>query len=119
MPLSEQEQRLLDEMERSLYHGDADFVASVGRARGSINYTAVVGGILLAAAGVGLLVLGVLAHSWIIGTLGFVAMFTGVVLAAGQAGRRRGVGSFPPAPGGRRVGFMDRLAERWERRRQS
>ncbi|WP_375389251.1 DUF3040 domain-containing protein, partial [uncultured Amnibacterium sp.] len=29
MPLSEQEQRLLDEMERSLYHGDADFVASV------------------------------------------------------------------------------------------
>ena len=27
MPLSEQEQRLLDEMERSLYHGDGDFVA--------------------------------------------------------------------------------------------
>lgn len=118
MPLSEQEQRLLDEMERSLYHGDADFVASVGRARGR-NYTAVVGGVLLAAAGVGLLVLGVLAHSWIIGTLGFLAMFTGVMLAAGQAGRRPGVGSFPSAAGTRRTGFMDRMAERWERRRQS
>ena len=34
MPLSEQEQRLLDEMERSLYHNDADFVATVGAARG-------------------------------------------------------------------------------------
>ena len=48
MPLSEQEQRLLDEMERSLYHGDGDFVASVGRTRGGVNYTALVGGVLLA-----------------------------------------------------------------------
>jgi hypothetical protein len=30
MPLSEQEQRLLEEMERSLYHNDADFVAGGG-----------------------------------------------------------------------------------------
>ena len=33
MPLSEQEQRLLEEMERSLYHNDADFVSAVGAAR--------------------------------------------------------------------------------------
>ncbi|MET0713865.1 MAG: DUF3040 domain-containing protein, partial [Mycetocola sp.] len=30
MPLSEQEQRLLDEMERNLYRNDADFVSTVG-----------------------------------------------------------------------------------------
>jgi hypothetical protein len=119
MPLSEQEQRLLDEMERSLYHGDADFVASVGRARGRISYTAVVGGILLAVAGIGVLVLGVLLHNWFVGALGFAAMFGGVVLAVGVRSRG-GMPSFPPAAGApRRGGFMDRLAQRWERRRQS
>jgi MFS family permease len=82
MPLSEQEQRLLDEMERSLYHGDGDFVASVGRGRGGVNYTALVGGILLALAGIGILLLGVslaalsLARSY---PVAFVAFFgTGV-----------------------------------------
>lgn len=117
MPLSEQEQRLLDEMERSLYHGDADFVASVGRARGRVSYTAVVGGILLAVAGIGVLILGVLLHNWFVGALGFAAMFGGVVIALGVRGRRAG-GSFP-ASSGRRSGFMDRLGERWERRRRA
>src|SRR5881275_3083250 len=89
MPLSEQEQRLLDEMERSLYHGDADFVAAVGRVRAGVNYTALVGGILLAIAGIGGLLLGVLLHAWIIGVLGFVAMFAGVLLAIGTPRRAR------------------------------
>ena len=123
MPLSEQEQRLLDEMERSLYHGDADFVASVGRAgRGGINYTSVAGGVLLALGGVAVLVFGVVLSSWIVGVIGFVLMFAGVLLAAGSprvatarlAGRS---GSYARGPH-RRGAFMDRLAERWERRRQ-
>jgi hypothetical protein len=118
MPLSEQEQRLLDEMERSLYHGDADFVASVGRVRGRVSYAAVVGGILLAVVGLGVVILGVLAHNWFIGGLGFVAMFAGVMLAIGVRSRRMPTG-FPSGPGGRSTGFMDRLAQRWERRRQS
>jgi hypothetical protein len=118
MPLSEQEQRLLDEMERSLYHGDADF-ASVGRVRTGVNYTAVVGGILLALAGIAVLLLGVLLHAWIIGVLGFVAMFAGVLIAVGTPHHRAGkVRPFPPAGARRRTGFMDRLAERWDRRRQ-
>jgi hypothetical protein len=117
MPLSEQEQRLLDEMERSLYHGDADFVASVGRARGRISYAAVVGGILLAVVGMGVLVLGVVTHNWLIGAAGFVLMFGGVMLAIGVRSSRGPVG-FPPAPGVRPTGFMDRLSQRWDRRRQ-
>lgn len=118
MPLSEQEQRLLDEMERSLYHGDADFVASVGRVRGRVSYAAVVGGILLAVAGMGGLILGVVAHNWLIGAVGFAVMFGGVMLAVGVRNRGVPVG-FPAAPGTRPAGFMDRLAQRWERRRQS
>ena len=113
MPLSEQEQRLLDEMERSLYHGDADFVASVGRTRVRSGYGAVVGGILLALAGIGVLVVGVLVQVWLVGVLGFALMCAGV-LAVGGPGRRS-VRGLPGAPRGR---FMDRLSERWERRRQ-
>jgi tetrahydromethanopterin S-methyltransferase subunit G len=118
MPLSEQEQRLLDEMERSLYHGDADFVASVGKARGRMSYGAVIGGVLLAVAGIGLLVLGVLLHNWVVGALGFAAMFGGVLLALGVRDRRA-VAAFPVGAHARRPGFMDRLNQRWERRRQS
>jgi len=119
MPLSEQEQRLLDEMERSLYHGDGDFVASVGRSRGGVNYTALVGGILLALGGIGVLLAGVALHIWIVGVLGFVAMFAGVLIAVGNPNRRplRAAGTGYTAPV-RRRSFMDRLAERWERRRQ-
>jgi hypothetical protein len=118
MPLSEQEQRLLDEMERSLYHGDADFVASVGRSRGRVSYGAVVGGVLLAVVGVGVLILGVLTHNWLIGAVGFAAMFGGVLLAVGVRTRSVPAG-FPTAGGARPAGFMDRLSQRWERRRQS
>ncbi|MGN6444179.1 DUF3040 domain-containing protein [Amnibacterium sp.] len=116
MPLSEQEQRLLDEMERSLYHGDADFVASVGRASGRISYAAVVGGILLAIAGLGVLVLGVLLHNWFVGALGFAMMFGGVLVAVGVRSRRLPAGF---AASGPRPRFMDRLSQRWERRRHS
>ncbi len=119
MPLSEQEQRLLDEMERSLYHGDADFVAAVGRVRTGVNYTALVGGILLAIAGVGGLLLGVLLHAWIIGVFGFAAMFAGVLLAIGTPRRAGRLGGAPRGRARGRGSFMDRLAARWERRRRA
>ncbi len=104
-------------MERSLYHGDADFVASVGRARGRVSYAAVVGGVLLAVAGLAVVILGVVLHNWFVGALGFVMMFGGVLVAVGVRTRRVPAG-FSSVPGARR-GFMDRLAQRWERRRQS
>ena len=113
MPLSEQEQRLLDEMERSLYHGDGDFVAAMGRTRSGVNYSTVIGGVLLAIVGVGILVAGVVLNSWIVGVLGFVAMFVGVLLSVG--GPRAGSRGAAVAGGPR---FMDRLAARWERRRK-
>ncbi|BDZ47364.1 DUF3040 domain-containing protein [Naasia aerilata] len=122
MPLSEQEQRLLDEMERSLYQNDADFVASVGGRRGRINYTALVSGVLVAVLGVAILVAGVVLKQPIIGVGGFVVMFAGVLLAVGSPRRRltavpRSGGSGPGSA--RRVGrgsFMDRMNSRWERR---
>lgn len=80
MPLSEQEQRLLDEMERSLYHSEADDVTTVGARRGRANGMAMAlaaVGILL---GLGLLVTGVVVRQPLVGILGFGLMFAGVVL---------------------------------------
>ena len=52
MPLSEQEQRLLDEMERSLYHNEADDVTTVGVRRGRASSTAITIGIVAGILGI-------------------------------------------------------------------
>lgn len=121
MPLSEQEQRLLDEMERSLYQNDADFVATVGARRGKPNYTVLVIGVLLALLGVGVLITGVAIQQPFVGVLGFVVMFAGVLtivspprraLRPEDAAKARS-SSTQKARGG---SFMDNLNDRWDRR---
>jgi len=123
MPLSEQEQRLLDEMERSLYHNDADFVSAVSGGRGRLNYGALVLGILVGILGLGVVIAGVIFHQPIIGIVGFVAMFAGVLLALRRSKRARGAAAMPgaaptsaPRSSAAKSGFMDRLNDRWERR---
>jgi hypothetical protein len=126
MPLSEQEQRLLDEMERSLYHNDADFVATMGaRAGARPNYTSLVVGILVAVAGIATLVTGVIIQQPLVGVLGFAIMFAGVLIAitprrSGRKGKTAGKSSTHPSRpfSSRREspGFMDSLGERWDRR---
>jgi hypothetical protein len=81
MPLSEHEQRLLEEMERSLYHNDADFVAAVSARGGRPTYSAVVTGVLIALAGVAALITGVVIRQPIVGVIGFIVMFAGVLVA--------------------------------------
>lgn len=111
MPLSEQEQRLLDEMERSLYHQDADDVATVGQ-RGRASYTAVALGIIAGVLGVVLLVVGVVVRQPVVGLLGFIAMFAGALLAFAPP-RRLTVPRDPrEATATRRPGFFDSFIER-------
>ena len=112
MPLSEQEQRLLDEMERSLYHSDADDVTTVGARRGRANYTAILLGLVGALVGIALLIVGVSARQPLIGVLGFVVMFAGVVFAIAPPRRM----TVPRAPQSPRHGFIDSINERWEHR---
>jgi hypothetical protein len=116
MPLSEQEQRLLDEMERSLYHNDADDVTTVGARRGRPNYTAVVLGVLAGAVGLVLLVVGVIVRQPIVGLLGFALMFIGALVAIAPPRRLTVPGSGSAKVATPRAGFMDSLNERWERR---
>jgi len=119
MPLSEQEQRLLEEMERNLYQNDADFVATVGQRRGKPNYTIVAIGVLVVIAGIAVLVAGVVLQLPILGLAGFIVMFAGVLTAL--APPRRGVAhESSPRPtassGQRSSSFMDGLNERWDKR---
>lgn len=122
MPLSEQEQRLLEEMERNLYRNDADFVATVGATRGRPAYRSIVLGILLALVGIGALIAGVALQLLVVGIIGFAVMFTGVLLAITPSKSTVSVpqpGS-PSAqrPGKSNAGFMDRMNDRWERRQE-
>ncbi|CAN5426047.1 DUF3040 domain-containing protein [soil metagenome] len=115
MPLSEHEQRLLDEMERSLYHNEADDVTTVGGDRARPNYTAIALGIIAGVIGIGLLLTGVISQLPIIGLVGFAVMFTGAMLAIAPP-RRMSIDRGRGAGRRSRPGFMDSLTERWDRR---
>jgi hypothetical protein len=117
MPLSEQEQRLLEEMERSLYQNDADFVATVNPRRGKPNYRILAVGVLVAVLGVATLVAGVIIQQPLVGVLGFAVMFTGVLLAVTPP--RSSTAPAAPRPTKRSSGgsrFMDSLNDRWDKR---
>jgi hypothetical protein len=126
VPLSEHEQRQLEQIEQALY-ADHPRLAKVMRAKDpKVHYRrrvvqASVGFLI----GVGLLVAGVFTkHSWF-GIAGFVVMLassmwaiasyrrmTGVLMPRGRGRDRR---SPKPAEG---TGTMDRIEERWRRRQE-
>lgn len=127
MPLSDHEQKLLEQMEQQLLADDPRFATTMrdqrrARAasprRGALGVTAIVAG--LAAVVLSLY----FSQTWL-GVLGIVVMFGGLIVAltggqAHAAGPRGAKGS--PAPGATRAagqggGFMQRLEQRWERRR--
>ena len=116
MPLSEQEQRLLEEMERGLYSTDADFVATISHGTSRPNYRMIVIGALVGVLGIATIVVGIATRLPIIGVFGFVIMFVGALLAL-----RRSTSLAPvregavPASGS---GFMDRMNARWDRRQE-
>jgi predicted phage tail protein len=120
MPLSEQEQRLLDEMERHLMRNDADVVTAPGRA---LSYRNIVYGAILVLVGLGALIAGVALEmagiGIVVGVIGFVVMLGGVVLAVTPM---RGAPRTAPAearttkPARASASFMDRMNDRWERR---
>ena len=121
MPLSEYEQRVLEEMEQQLRSDDpklADTIsgAAVRRPRN------VVLGTLLGLAGIGLLVAGAATSYVVLGIVGFLAMFAGVMLAISRPKRV----AAPPAEASnvhelkrkQSGGFMSKLEDRWEHRRE-
>ena len=130
MPLSEYEQRVLEQMERALTSDDPRLATTLQSSprKSGLRYVAagigVVGGLLL-------LVLGAATASPVLGVIGFVVMFAGVAFAV-SAPRTSATGPVgvvdqdgkvtpPRAPakrGAPRQGFINRLEERWDRRRE-
>ena len=80
MPLSEQEQRLLDEMERHLMRNDADVVSAPRDGR-TLSYRNIVYGTILVLVGLGGLIIGVSTDLVAVGVIAFIVMLAGVVLA--------------------------------------
>ena len=124
MPLSEQEQRLLDEMERNLYRNDADFVSTVGDRRGRPTYRSIALGSVITIVGAVALVLGVVLQQPIVGILGFGVMLAGVMVAI-TPGKLNPDSStdrdgYASAASGRSTKtsttFMDRMNNRWDKR---
>ncbi|MFF8944923.1 DUF3040 domain-containing protein [Streptomyces sp. NPDC014864] len=124
MPLSEHEQRMLEQMERALYAEDPKF-ASALEGSGLRTYTrrrvyqAVVGFLV----GIALLMAGMVAQMIWVSVVGFLVMLGCAVLAV--TGWRKA-----PKPGEQAVGgqqarrpvrakrsMMDRIEQRWQRRR--
>jgi Protein of unknown function (DUF3040) len=129
VPLSEHEQRLLEQIERALVDDDPKFASSVRsgdrrlKARRKLQL-----GIALVVVGLAVLVGGAVAQSWLLGLLGFLVMFVGgpILIVLNYKNATGAVEAGPAAPGngrpaagrkgGRRQPLKNRLEERFRRR---
>ena len=141
MPLSEHEQRLLEQMEQALYTEDPKFASHMvaDPARTRLRRRIIVGA-LGVVVGLALVIVGAMSQQIWLAAVGFVAMVAGCAYALMPGRRRFGTVDADghvqeagrPAHPGRRLrdaargstssprpsgGFMERLEERWERRR--
>jgi hypothetical protein len=135
VPLSEHEQRLLEQIEQALYAEDPKF-ASIYRSNDlrSHQRRRIIRASVVLVIGLGLLLAGVITKIPLVGVAGFVIMLGAVtfgvaawqrmiaparpsnVPARGRRFRRRGSSArSAPAPGPRRS-VVQRLEERWQRR---
>jgi Protein of unknown function (DUF3040) len=121
MPLSEHEQRLLDQIERALYAEDPKFASTVrgGRLRKPTRRRRVQG-VALFVVGLVMLVLGIAVQwTWlggipVVSVVGFLAMLGGAVLAVTSVGASSGTTAAKTEPD--KNGFTGRMEERFRRR---
>lgn len=123
MPLSEYEQRVLEQMEQQLTSDDPRLVNALqGGAPSQVRRWLLAGAGALV--GLAVLVIGAVTSLPIVGVLGFVTMFVAVVLALSPPRRRGPAGLVAPdgtlkqrkvAP---KPGLTERFEKRWDRRRE-
>ncbi|HWJ83329.1 MAG TPA: DUF3040 domain-containing protein [Nocardioides sp.] len=139
MPLSEEELRLLEQMERALVAEDPKLASTLRGTtlRQAARRRAIVAGLVFAI-GIAVLMTGAITRFWQVGIVGFVIMLGSATVALSSLrGHRTGASSaavsahpsgFGVIDGGRssrraRAGrssgsFMARVEERWRRRRE-
>jgi DUF3040 family protein len=124
VPLSDHEQRLLEQIERALYAEDPKFASAVRSTDLRTHYRrrlvrAAVGVII----GIGILVAGIVANPFpssylVFGVAGFLVMF-GSALYGVTSWRRSQIirGVTQPRAVGPKLSVVERFEERWRRRR--
>jgi hypothetical protein len=133
VPLSEHEQRLLEQIEQALYAEDPKF-ASIYRSNDlrSHQRRRIIRAAVVLVIGLGLLLAGVITKLPVVGVAGFVIMLGAVTFAVaayqrmvaparpatapGGRFRRRGRPARPAAQPAQRRSVVQRLEERWQRR---
>ena len=126
MPLSEHEQRLLEQIERALYADDPKFASTVKSSNPRTWLRRrVVRSLLLFVLGLVVLVIGVAVNRPALtvsfGIVGFALMLFAALRGAADLRRLGGrpepaAGRTAPAPKPAKVPFMERVEERWRRR---
>lgn len=124
MPLSEHEQRLLEQMEKALYAEDPKFATSLrSTGSGAAHRGRAVLGVLGFLGGMGLVLAGVATAVIALGVVGFAVMLAGAVLVYSAFSRGTAVASTegeqpaaPQAPKQTGSGFMGKMEDRWRRR---
>ncbi|MCW4464408.1 DUF3040 domain-containing protein [Glutamicibacter sp. MNS18] len=123
MPLSEHEQRLLEQLEKQL-HEDRRFASNMKAPgnTGRLSTRHIALGALVVIIGLGALIFGISQQLVIIGVIGFIVMFAGVALALTKSSTGKIGGT--SAPGGAKgtgrgnSQFMTGLEEKWNQRKR-
>ena len=139
MPLSEEELRLLEQMERALVEEDPKLASTLRGTslRRSARRRAIVWGVCFAV-GVTVLMTGAITELWVVGIVGFVIMLASATIGVSALRSQQNAPAADPRTaghpahgftvidGGRRdrgrqrrtsASFMERLEDRWRRRR--
>ncbi|MDP9444174.1 MAG: DUF3040 domain-containing protein [Actinomycetota bacterium] len=146
MPLSEEEQRLLEQLEQALAAEDPKFASTLRGSRTRSHYRRLAyGGAAAFLVGIVMLMTGVILPQTVVSVAGFVLMLGGAyfgltswrrstqpeplqVVGSDRPPKPRGSAGATRAPRGAKAarrperssaGFMERLEERWRRRRES
>jgi hypothetical protein len=124
VPLSEHEQKLLEQIEQALYAEDPKFAASVRSARSRrLGRRWILWSVLGVLAGLGLVLVGLLAKIIVLGIVGFVFIVAACAYGARMMRRGSSTGSSPSnstaggtknRPGGLRGRMEDRLRRRFD-----
>ncbi|MGO1319571.1 MAG: DUF3040 domain-containing protein [Galactobacter sp.] len=126
MPLSDHEQRLLDEMEKQL-SDDPQFASSMRKAESAGRFSTrnIALGLLIAIVGLALVLVGVSLNQMVVvsisvGIVGFILMCTGVyVVFSKRPGDAKDTASAgQSAVNGSSSSYMRKLEQQWEDRRR-
>lgn len=129
MALSEHEEALLQQMEEALYAEDPRFASRIEKTKSRrVGRGRVIIGVVAAVAGLALVVVSAMSSLIWLGAIGFAIMVAGIVYAitpsktklaaVGPDGTPKPRAGRPNAGAAKHGTFMERMEERWEKRRR-